>query len=120
MPLAHFSKVGGSGIWTPDLLRGRPERIPLHHSIEIGLKTWNFHVSISFRSLTNWGVIYHTSCGQYVGVATFFITRARTGRKSMEIGLEGQESSIRGSICIVPHKTGSKWSALIHMDDNKF
>ena len=31
MPLAHFSKVGGSGIWTPDLLRGRPERIPLHH-----------------------------------------------------------------------------------------
>ena len=26
MPLAHFSKVGGSGIRTPDLLRRRPER----------------------------------------------------------------------------------------------
>ena len=27
------------------------------------------------------GVVYHTSCGQYIGVATFFLTRVRIGRK---------------------------------------
>ena len=31
MPLAHFSRIGGYGNRTPDLLHGRPEYVPLHH-----------------------------------------------------------------------------------------
>ena len=31
MPLEHFSRVDGSGNWTPNLLHTRPEKIPLHH-----------------------------------------------------------------------------------------
>ena len=31
MPLAHFSRIGRYGNWTPDLLHGRPEYVPLHH-----------------------------------------------------------------------------------------
>ena len=31
MPLAHLSRIGGYGNWTPDLPHGRPEYIPQHH-----------------------------------------------------------------------------------------
>ena len=31
MPLAHFSRIGGNGNRTPDLLHGRPEYVPIHH-----------------------------------------------------------------------------------------
>ena len=31
MPLAHFSRIGGYGNRTPDLLHGKPEDVPLHH-----------------------------------------------------------------------------------------
>ena len=30
MPLAHFSRIGGYGHQTPDLLHGKPEYVPLH------------------------------------------------------------------------------------------
>ena len=48
------------------------------------------------------GVVYHTSTGQYIGVATFFFfffffgTRVKIGQKSIENGLEGQKCSVGG------------------------
>ena len=66
-----------------------------------------FHVSTSFRSLTKWspkkrrggGVVYHTSTGQYIGVATFFFffdSGLKLDEKSIENGLEGQKCSVGG------------------------
>ena len=43
------------------------------------------------------GVVYHTSTGQYIGVATFFflfffsVSRLKLYEKSIENGLEGQK-----------------------------
>ena len=45
MPLAHFSRIGGYGNQTPDLLHGRPEYVPLHHQ------------PINLISETDWVVI---------------------------------------------------------------
>ena len=39
------------------------------------------------------GVVYHTSTGQYIGVATFFffVSGLKLDEKSIENGLEGQK-----------------------------
>ena len=37
------------------------------------------------------GVVYHTSTGQYIGVATFFFFFFKLDEKSIENGLEGQK-----------------------------
>ena len=44
------------------------------------------------------GVVYHTSTGQYIGVATFFFFESglKLDEKSIENGLEGQKCSVRG------------------------
>ena len=46
------------------------------------------------------GVVYHTSTGQYIGVATFFFLFLEPGlkldEKSIENGLEGQKCSVGG------------------------
>ena len=64
-----------------------------------------------FRSLTKWspkkrrgsgrggggGVVYHTSTGQYIGVATFFFffeSGLKLDENSIENGLEGQKCSV--------------------------
>ena len=42
------------------------------------------------------GVVYHTSTGQYIGVATFFLKSGlKLDEKSIENGLEGQKCSVR-------------------------
>ena len=45
------------------------------------------------------GVVYQTSTGQYIGVATFFSfffeSRLKLDEKSIENGLEGQKCSVR-------------------------
>ena len=43
------------------------------------------------------GVVYHTSTGQYIGVATFFFLESglKLDEKSIENGLEGQKCSVR-------------------------
>ena len=45
------------------------------------------------------GVVYHTSTGQYIGVATFFfflffVSGLKLDEKSIENGLEGQKCSV--------------------------
>ena len=43
------------------------------------------------------GVVYHTSTGQYIGVATFFFfleSGLKLDEKSIENGLEGQKCSV--------------------------
>ena len=42
------------------------------------------------------GVVYHTSTGQYIGVATFFFIESglKLDGKSIENGLEGQKCSV--------------------------
>ena len=41
------------------------------------------------------GVVYHTSTGQYIGVATFFFEHgSKLDEKSIENGLEGQKCSV--------------------------
>ena len=43
-------------------------------------------------------VVYHTSTGQYIGVATFFLffePGLKLDEKSIENGLEGQKCSVR-------------------------
>ena len=44
------------------------------------------------------GVVYHTSTGQYIGLATFFLFFLEPGlkldEKSIENGLEGQKCSV--------------------------
>ena len=47
------------------------------------------------------GVVYHTSTGQYIGVATFFFffffePGLKLDKKSIENGLEGQKCSVGG------------------------
>ena len=45
------------------------------------------------------GVVYHTSTGQYIGVATFFFflePGLKLDEKSIENGLEGQKCSVGG------------------------
>ena len=48
------------------------------------------------------GVVYHTSTGQYIGVATFFFffffleSGLKLDEKSIENGLEGQKCSVGG------------------------
>ena len=49
------------------------------------------------------GVVYHTSTGQYIGVATFFLffffffeSGLKLDEKSIENGLEGQKCSVGG------------------------
>ena len=49
------------------------------------------------------GVVYHTSTGQYIGVATFFfffffflVSGLKLDEKSIENGLEGQKCSVGG------------------------
>ena len=43
------------------------------------------------------GVVYHTSTGQYIGVATFFfLKKLKLDEKSIENGLEGQKCSVGG------------------------
>ena len=50
------------------------------------------------------GVVYHTSTGQYIGVATFFFffffffleSGLKLDKKSIENGLEGQKCSVGG------------------------
>ena len=43
------------------------------------------------------GVVYHTSTGQYIGVATFFFESGlKLDEKSIENGLEGQKCSVGG------------------------
>ena len=45
------------------------------------------------------GVVYHTSTGQYIGVATiffFFESGLKLDEKSIENGLEGQKCSVGG------------------------
>ena len=37
------------------------------------------------------GVVYHTSTGQYIGVATFFVSGLKLDEKLIENGLEGQK-----------------------------
>ena len=41
-------------------------------------------------------VVYHTSTGQYIGVATFFFLKPglKLDEKSIENGLEGQKCSV--------------------------
>ena len=80
----------------------------MHRSFSIEIyKTWNFHVSISFRSLTKWspkkrggggsgwgGIVYHTSTGQYQicrGGNFFFQPGVKLDEKSIESGLEVQK-----------------------------
>ena len=42
-------------------------------------------------------VVYHTSTGQYIGVATFFFESGlKLDEKSIENGLEGQKYSVGG------------------------
>ena len=42
-------------------------------------------------------VVYHTSTGQYIGVATFFFEPGlKLDEKSIENGLEGQKCSVGG------------------------
>ena len=51
----------------------------------------------SGRGRVGGGVVYHTSTGQYIGVATFFFfffffePRVKLDEKSIENGLEGQK-----------------------------
>ena len=52
MPLAHFSRIGGYGNQTPDLLHGWPEFVPLHHQA-ISAKRMNKARTFSFLVLTN-------------------------------------------------------------------
>ena len=63
MPLAHFSRVGRSGNRTPDLLRSRPERIPLHHQPIYGLGILvGFSVMVSgFVGIRNEGQKIHVT-----------------------------------------------------------
>ena len=43
------------------------------------------------------GFVYHTSTGQYIGVATFFFFESglKLDEKSIENGLKGQKCSVR-------------------------
>ena len=52
------------------------------------------HISLSQIPLNARRVIYHTSTGQYIGVATFFFFYYEPGLKLIEDGLGGQKCSV--------------------------
>ena len=99
MPLAHFSKIGGYGNRTPDLLHWRPEYAPLHHQPLMMIQT--ARIQLRWYQLQQ---IYLNDFLQILSVLTpdtwSFLKKMKTMRLAADLNFNGIDSCILVSVFV--------------------